>query len=200
MLHIGQFLFAWFFKIFYPTKIIGKQNIPKGGAILASNHTSNLDAVLMAANTWEKRYYLAKKELFQNKMMSFFLKGIGAIKINRENPEVSAIKTCMKVLKNNKRLVIFPEGTRNKSDSMQLGEMKHGVSMFAIKAKVPIVPMFISRRPKIFRRTIITYGEPFELDAFYGKRLDSETLEQAGAIVTEKMEALRESCQNALTK
>lgn len=200
MLRIIQFLFAWFFKIFFPTKIIGKQNIPKGGAILASNHTSNLDAVLMVANTWEKRYYLAKKELFNNKIMSFFLKGIGAIKINRENPEVSVIKTCMKILKNNKRLVIFPEGTRNKSDSMQLGEMKHGVSMFAIKAKVHIIPMFISRRPKMFHRTIITYGEPFELDSFYGKRLDSETLEQAGAIVTQKMEALRESCQNALTK
>ena len=76
MLHLAQILLYLPFKILYPTKVIGKKNLPKGSCIIASNHTSNLDAVVFALNTWEKKYYLAKKELFKNKFMTFFFKKI----------------------------------------------------------------------------------------------------------------------------
>ena len=72
--------------------------------------------------------------------------------------------------------------------------------MFAIKAKVPVVPIFILRRPKIFRRNKIFIGQPFTLDEFYGKRLDSEELDRAGEIVTAKMNEIRQQALNSLTK
>lgn len=200
MFHFFQFLLALPIRMLFPTKIIGKENIPKGACILSSNHTSNLDAVIFAVKTWEKKYYLAKKELFKNKLFGFFLKKLGAVKIDRQSNDVLAIKNCLKLLKDNKKLFIFPEGTRVHNENMELGEIKQGVAMFAIKAKVSIVPIFILRQPKLFRRNKIFIGKPFTLEEFYGRRLDSEELDKAGKIVLAKMEEIRQQSLNSLTK
>ena len=106
----------------------------------------------------------------------------------------------MRLLKNGKKLVIFPEGTRNHNDDMQLGQVKHGVAMFAIKAKVPIVPMFITKKPRFWRKTKVVIGKPFLLEEFYGKKLDNDTLTKASDQVAAKIDQLRESQLNALTK
>ena len=200
MFHFIQILLALPIRMLFPTKIIGKKNIPKGACILSSNHTSNMDAVVFAVKTWEKKYYLAKKELFENKLFGFFLKKVGGIKIDRQANDVTAIKNCLKVLKDNKKLFIFPEGTRVHNENMELGQVKHGVAMFAIKAKVPVVPIFILRQPKIFRRNKIFIGQPLTLEEFYGKKLDSTELKLAGNIVTAKMNEIREFALNSLTK
>lgn len=200
MFHFIQIIAALPLRMLFPTKIIGKKNIPNGACIISSNHTSNMDAVMLAVKTWEKKYYLAKKELFKNKLFGFILKKCGAVKIDRQANDVTAIKNCLKILKNNKKLVIFPEGTRVHNENMELGEIKHGVAMFAIKAKVPIVPMFITKTPKIFRRNRIYIGEPFTLEEFYGKKLTEEELKSAGEIVTTKMQEIREYALNSLTK
>ena len=200
MFHFIQIIVALPLRMLFPTKIIGKKNIPNGACIISSNHTSNMDAVMLAVKTWEKKYYLAKKELFKNKLFGFILKKCGAVKIDRQANDVTAIKNCLKILKNNKKLVIFPEGTRVHNENMELGEVKHGVAMFAIKAKVPIVPIFISKKPKPFRRNKIFIGEPFTLEEFYGKKLDNEELEKAGEIVTRKMNEVRDNALNSLTK
>ena len=200
MFHFYQIIACLPVRMCFPTKFIGKKNIPKGSCIIASNHTSNLDAILLALHTWEKKYYLGKKELFKGKLFSGFLKSIGVIKINRQISDVNAIKNCLKILKNNKKLVIFPEGTRVNNEDRSIGEVKHGVSMLACKAKVPIVPMFILRKPKLFRRNKIFIGKPFTLEEFYGRKLSSEELEQASNIVAMKLSALREFAINSLTK
>ena len=200
MFHFIQIIAALPLRMLFPTKIIGKKNIPNGACIISSNHTSNMDAVMLAVKTWEKKYYHEKKELFKNKLFGFILKKCGAVKIDRQANDVTAIKNCLKILKNNKKLVIFPEGTRVHNENMELGEVKHGVAMFAIKAKVPIVPMFITKTPKIFRRNRIYIGEPFTLEEFYGKKLTEEELKSAGEIVTAKMQEIREYALNSLTK
>ncbi|MBO5345071.1 MAG: 1-acyl-sn-glycerol-3-phosphate acyltransferase [Clostridia bacterium] len=200
MFHFFQILLAPFFRFFFPTKFVGKKNLPKGACIITSNHTSNMDAVNLAVHTWEKKYFLAKKELFKNRLVGFFAKKYGGIKIDRQGNDVNAIKESLKVLRNNKKLVIFPEGTRTNNENMELGEVKQGVAMFAIKAKVQIVPMFIVRKPKVWRRNKVVIGQPFELTEFYGKKLSAEDLSQATEIVAKKMEELRESALNSLTK
>ena len=187
MFHFIQALAYLPMAMVYPTKIVGRKNLPKGKVIITLNHTSNLDAVVLILNTWEKKYFLAKKELFVSKARSWFLKKMGAIKIDREIADVSAIKEAFKVLKNNKKLVIFPEGTRNKTEELNLQQVKHGAAMIAIKTKTPIVPLWIFNRPKAFRKTKILIGKPYELDEFYGQKLSDEVLEKASAKVAEKL-------------
>ncbi len=180
--------------ILFPTKVVGKENLQKGlKAIIVSNHTSNMDSVLFALHLGEYKYFLAKKELFKNKLMGWFMKKFGGIKIDRQANDITAIKNCMKVLKEDKKLLIFPEGTRNKNkgEDLELGEIKGGAAMLAIKTKSPVVPIYINRRPKMFRKTTITIGDPFEFAEFYGDKLDSYVLDNAGEILANKMQALR---------
>ena len=192
MFHFAQAVVFLPIRLSFPTKYYGKKNLPKGACIIASNHTSNLDAILLALHTWEKKYYLKKKELYTNKLRSAFLNGIGLIKIDRQANDLNAIKNGLKVLKDGKKLVIFPEGKRVNKENGELGEVKQGVSMFAIKAKVPVVPMYIAKKPKFWRRNKVYIGEPFTLEEFYGQKLTSETLEKASEIVATKINELRE--------
>ncbi len=200
MFHFIQALAYLPMAMVYPTKIVGRKNLPKGKVIITLNHTSNLDAVVLILNTWEKKYFLAKKELFVSKARSWFLKKMGAIKIDREIADVSAIKEAFKVLKNNKKLVIFPEGTRNKTEELNLQQVKHGAAMIAIKTKTPIVPLWIFNRPKAFRKTKILIGKPYELDEFYGQKLSDEVLEKASAKVAEKLNETKEQAQKMFNK
>ncbi len=177
--------------LIFPTVIKGRENLQKGKAIITPNHTSNLDILLILANTFEKKYVLSKKELFKNKFIGFFIKLIGGISIDRNNPDIKAMKNCLNVLKNEKKLIIFPEGTRNKGDVNQLGEIKNGTGMFAVKSKAKIIPVWISKRPKCFRLTKIIIGKPYELDEFYGKKLNDEDNKLINNIIKEKMIELK---------
>ena len=198
--HAVQFLAFIPGKIIYPCKIYGKENLKKGKAVLTMNHTSNLDAVNIVLGTFEKKYFLAKKELFKNKLFGAFIKAMGGIKIDRQSADVGAIKNALKVLKNNKKLIIFPEGTRNKSDNVELGEVKSGAAMLAIKAKAPIIPVWVYNRPHAYRMTKILIGKPYELDEFYGAKITEEVLDKASEIVSQKLNQLKQQAEEKFSK
>ena len=198
--HAVQYLAFIPGKIIYPCKIYGKENLKKGKAVLTMNHTSNLDAVNIVLGTFEKKYFLAKKELFKNKLFGAFIKAMGGIKIDRQSADVGAIKNALKVLKNNKKLIIFPEGTRNKSDNVELGEVKSGAAMLAIKAKAPIIPVWVYNRPHAFRMTKILIGKPYELDEFYGAKITEEVLDKASEIVSQKLNQLKQQAEEKFSK
>ncbi len=200
MFHFVQALAYIPGKIIFPAKIYGRKNLPKGKAILTINHTSNIDAILMVLGTYEKKYFLAKKELFKNKLMGGFLKGMGAIKIDRASADVGAIKKALGVLKKNQKLIILPEGTRSKSDEMNLGEVKNGAAMLAIKSKTPIVPVWVYNRPRAFKMTKVLISKPYELSQFYGQRLGEEVLSKASEIVTDKLNELKIEAEAKFTK
>jgi len=178
--------------IFHPTSVKGKKNLPKGKAILSCNHLSNWDIVLYYLNTSQHLKILAKNELFKKKFSGAILKGLGGIPVDREANDISAIKASIKALKENKKLFVFPEGTRLKDESKILGELKSGMALIAIKTQTPIVPIWSVRRAKTFRKSVYYIGKPFELDQFYGKKLDEETLKEATEIVRQKMLETRE--------
>lgn len=172
--------------LLFPTAFKGGKNIPKGKCIFVCNHTSNVDPVLMVLSTWRKQYFLAKKELFKCWVMRVVMKIAHAIPIDRGKTDLKAIKESLKVLNKGKVLTIFPEGTRNK-EKTDLGEVKAGAAMFAIKTKTPIVPVWISKKPRLFRPNKLRFGTPFTLEEFYDKKLDAAALEEAGKIVANKL-------------
>lgn len=198
MYHFFQTIAYIPLNILYPVKIIGKKNLPKGKAILSPNHTSNTDIALLIGNLFEKKYTLAKQELFKNKFKGGFLKIMGGIPVDRENPSISSMKKILSLLKKNKKVIIFPEGTRNGdiAQSGEIGETKNGIVLFAVKSKAPIIPIWISRKPRAFRKTKIIIGKPYELSDYYGKKLDEKTLKEAGKIVNSKLLELGKKCIN----
>ncbi len=175
------------FSLLFPCRIVGKKKIPKGKVVFVSNHISNIDYIYIWNNIWRKQYVLAKKELFKGGLINWFFKKLGGIPVDRSNIDLSVIKNCLSVLKKDKILTIFPEGTRNKTGA-DLLEFKAGASIFAIKTQAPIVPLYIQKKPHVFGFNKIVVGEPIYFDnSFKG---DNGT-ERANEIIREKMLELK---------
>ena len=179
--------------ILFPTKVIHKERMPKRGnkCIATSNHYTNVDPILYNKLFVRKFRFMAKKELFNTKFKSFILRGIGAFPVDRENITPSVFKKTIGELNQNHQVFIFPEGTRNKEGSEQMGDAKIGVITFASKGDAEIVPMLIYSKPKVFRKNYVIVGEPFKVVGENPKRLTKEEAEENLKIYTQKMEDLR---------
>lgn len=175
-----------FIRVFFPYKSIGKENACKGPCVIVSNHLSNADSFIVGMQYKGKNYVLGKKESFSPKIVGWFLKTVGGIPIDRDSPDAATIINCVRLLKKGNRLLIFPEGTRNKTDEILL-PLKSGAALLAIKSKVPVQTVFIEGKSRLFRRNYVKVGETFELSEFYGLKLNSETLKQADDIIREKL-------------
>ena len=134
--------FTLYFKIRYNPKIIGKDNIPKKGAvILVSNHFSNLDFISMGVTTKRSIYFLAKDSLFKGLIKPILLLS-GVIPVNRKIKDKSVLCNSKKVLKSGSVLGIFPEGTFNKTNNV-LAPFKIGAVKLSYEENTPIVPIAI---------------------------------------------------------
>ena len=162
------YILCWLpFKILYPVKVIGKENLIKGKAILCCNHHTKADFIPIFYATKTKVYALCKKEILNTKFKKWFLTKLHAIGINRDKPEISSIKKCLDVLNNNYNLLVFPQGTRSTIEEIE--SLKQGVAMFALKSKAPIIPMVYEKKLKAFRRNKLIIGEPIYFNLDYNK-------------------------------
>ena len=150
---------AVFFPI-YRVKIHNRERIPEGGAVVCGNHTALSDPVFAAFGTGSAKplTFMAKAELFKNRLLRKVLLALGAFPINRGKADVSAIKQALTNLKDGKLLLIFPEGTRNKDGT---AEAKAGAGMLALRGKVPVVPVYVTENKHLFGRINVVFGEPY---------------------------------------
>ena len=164
MYKIIKFIGTPLFRLIYLPRSYGKNHIPKDGSVvLAGNHTSVLDALIMVSTPKRTVHMMAKKELFESKFTNFFFRSMGCIPVNRNIHDKNAKNEAIEVLKNNEVLGIFPEGTVNKTNEIVL-PFKYGAVSFAKKTNAYIVPFAITGKYKIFRRSIkITYGKPYKV-------------------------------------
>lgn len=178
-----------------PTKVIGKALYKKTkgkSAIFACNHQTNNDAIIIKARVNKKFKFLAKASLFKNKFLGWIMRGLGAYPINRGENDIQAVKTTLNYLKNDKQIVIFPEGTRVKSD--ESAEYKNGLVMFALKTDSYVVPSVFRKKTKPFVFNKLVIGEPFkfsDMEEFKDVKITKEVLNRASEILHEKMAYLK---------
>ena len=131
-------LWLW---LFYPIKVFGKENIThEGNVVVICNHLCKVDVPYVGYLFKGKTFYLAKKEWFKNKFLSWAFTQMGGIPVDREKADLESTKKALGVLKSGKRLCIFPEGTRNKN-STEIMPLHGGAGMFAFKTKAKIIPL-----------------------------------------------------------
>ena len=161
------------FRLLFPFRVEGLERLPEGGAVLCANHNHALDPVLVAVALPKDAglRFMAKKELFRNGILRWFLLRVGAFPVDRENNDVQAMKTAMKCLQGGEKLLLFPEGTRVSSEGDASAE--GGAVMFATRTGVPMVPIYCGEKHKFFRRTRVVFGEPY-LPAWEGRRPTAE--------------------------
>ena len=157
-----------FCKFYFHLEAIGKEHIPrKGGFVVASNHASFLDPVLLGSACPRGLNFAARDSLFKNPLLRYLISNVGAFPIKRWSADLAAVKESVRRLSLNAGLVVFPEGTRSPDGLLQ--PMSHGFALLAAKACVPIIPAWISgsykawgKKSKIMRPVKITvvFGQP----------------------------------------
>lgn len=139
---LGRLLFKSLFLIFFNLRVSGRDNIPgNGGFIIASNHRSNLDPILLGVACNRIINFMAKEDLFKNRVFSYLLFKVGAFPLKRHSADIAAIREAIKRLRQGFGLLIFPQGTREQRREM---DVQPGIGMLASRAKAAIVPAFIS--------------------------------------------------------
>ncbi len=157
-------VYGTYYKLVFNLKIEGRENVPKKGFfIVASNHVSAIDPFLVIHAIQRHTAYMAKVELFENKVARFFLNVLGAFAVDRAKLSVSTIKTVISLKQTNWVLGIFPQGTRDKEGS--LDNINKGFASFAKTLKCDILPVAITGMTKDQRKAFrgkmkIKIGKP----------------------------------------
>lgn len=162
-------------RIIYRIKIIGKENIPKDtAAILCPNHVNCIDAIVFVSNTKRKVYILAKEEMFRHKFNNWFWRKLCLLPVKRESADLEAIKTSLKLLKENKLFLIFPEGTRK---GLAKGvKPKNGAVILSARSGAPIIPVGIKGTFRPFSKLTITIGKPIDYSEYKKQTGDKELI------------------------
>ena len=163
MYYVIKFLVKLAFSIAYSLRFEGRENIPKGEAVIyTSNHRSNADPPLVGIGARGKYSFMAKEELFRNKLFAWLIRSLGAFPVARGKGDTKVIDTAVERLESGRSLMIFPEGTRSKDGKVHRGHT--GAALIAAKADKRIIPVGIVFGEKLKFRTRITvkYGEPID--------------------------------------
>lgn len=120
-------------------EVVGTENFPATGPFLiASNHASHLDPPFVGSQVKKQMRFFARKSLWNNRVMAWWLDQVETIAVERDTGDIGAIKKVLQALKDNRAVVLFPEGTRSPDGSLQ--KPKAGVGLMACKTGVPVVP------------------------------------------------------------
>ncbi|MBN1582943.1 MAG: 1-acyl-sn-glycerol-3-phosphate acyltransferase [Anaerolineae bacterium] len=144
---------------------------PTGPFVLAANHVSALDSVILDALLPRYPYFMAKSELFKHPLAAWFLRYAGAFPVERKGGDEWAIHHALHVLESGQVLGIYPEGTRSRKKG-SLGKAKTGAVRIALQKNVPIVPVAISGTDMLLKQSwnllrpppvSVRIGEPFDI-------------------------------------
>lgn len=171
-----------FLGVVNPVRFVNEDNIPAEGAfILCANHISFRDPIIMVLRLKRRINFMAKKELFKNRLIAGVLREVGAFPVDRGKADMTAMRNSFRILKEGGGLGIFPQGTRSAGNEPT--QMHGGTALIAQRSGAPVIPAYVDGPYKLFRRTEIRFGKAVPLDEF-GHKTDSETI----ARVTERIE------------
>ncbi len=151
------------FNFFYRPAYIGRENIPSSGSfVLAGNHTSYLDPLLLMSSYKRTIHFLAKDSLIKG-VKGLIFKHMGIIPVNRKIHDKDALSEAKRALSNNQVIGIFPEGTINKTKDVTL-PFKIGAVKMAKDTDSLLVPFTITNKYKLFRKSVtIEFYKPYKV-------------------------------------
>jgi 1-acyl-sn-glycerol-3-phosphate acyltransferase len=174
---LARWVIGFIFRVLWRPWVVGRENIPHTGpVILASNHLSFIDSVVIPLMVPRRVRFLAKAEYFDGGGLrggatAFFFRMVDAVPVRRENQRdaVASLDLALQVLRDGLAFGIYPEGTRSRDGRLYRG--RTGVGWLAMASGAPIVPVTLigtdriqpigKRMPRIHRVQVV-FGEPID--------------------------------------
>ena len=176
---LARIIFGFLFHTIFPLRFHNAQIVEEMQPpyIIMANHRSFADPMALAIKV--KRYeirFIGKRELAHGRLKSWLFSGLHMILVSRHATDMAAMRQCMQTLKEGHILGIFPEGTRHQPEMMQ--EVESGTAIIALRARVPLLPVYIDGKIRPFHITHIYYRNPMELDYLYYQVFNKYTAHQ----------------------
>jgi 1-acyl-sn-glycerol-3-phosphate acyltransferase len=179
-------------------EITGAENVPPAGSgILAANHRSLIDIPVVCMPTRRKVWFMAKEELFANKLSAAFVRNLGGFPVRRGKPDRSAVTRSLQILESGELLGIFPEGTR--TPGARFETLEEGFAYIALKSGAPVVPVAISGTEAVFpkdkrlphpAKIRVHVGRPFTLGGPHSGVLPRPRIREATAEASARLAAV----------
>jgi len=200
---IGHYLCHWIARTFFAFSVEGQEHVPESGpVILAPNHVSYLDPVVVGIAVSRRVHFMAKKELFRNPLIGWFLRALQAFPVTRERVDPSTLKRTLSLLAAGHVVLVFPEGTRG--DGQALRPAKPGIAVIAARSQAAVVPVFhwgaeqaLPRDGRRMRRAPlrVRFGPPLAFPT--GGHADREAVKVFCGKLMEAIAALRPAAEPA---
>jgi 1-acyl-sn-glycerol-3-phosphate acyltransferase len=196
------FVLVWvFFKLFYRNKVYGRENLPKGGGIIASNHVSFYDPPLIGISCVEKVHFLARESLFQSRIFGWLLKQLGTHPVARGKTNTQTFKKAYELITSGQKVVIFPEGKRNVEG--KIGKGLPGIGMLVLRSKAIVVPTYVHgtfevwnnkrKFPKLWGKALVcVFGKPLDFSFLQDLSDKKEAQKEIVDTIMETIQALRD--------
>ena len=169
--NIIRYILVGFMYLFFHPKVVGKENIKRDGSlVLAGNHTSYFDPLLLIAVVPRKIHFLAKIELFTKGIVGLVIRKMGCIPVNRKLHTGKPLKNATDVLNNKEVIGIFPEATINKSSDLTL-PFKIGAIKMSHDTDSYLVPFIITGKFRVF-------GKSVKIEFLKGRKIGSNLDEE----------------------
>lgn len=178
-------------RVVLPCKVYGKENITKNNTVFMCNHQSVIDTFILVAHLPLNTYFIAKKEIFKNKLFTWVLTNVRIFPIDREGTDLKAIKFACNLLKDGNNLMIFPQGTRKDSPIINVADMHAGTGLFALKNQSTVIPMHFTHKPAFFKKNTLYIGKPVDLSSFEGRKPNSQVLAEFSEIAANAINGLQ---------
>ncbi len=194
-------------RVFFGQRTFGRENVPReGGVILAVNHASFLDPVVVGCGVVRQVHYMARRTLFWGPFGTL-IRALNAFPVDRGGADRSAVKQFINLVRGGNAVMLFPEGTRTLDG--RLGAIMSGVGALAVRAGAPVVPTYVdgtfdawSRHRKFprpaqvtihFDRPIAVGRKPEESKRAHQERIRSRIVSRLRALEARVLSGRREA-------
>jgi 1-acyl-sn-glycerol-3-phosphate acyltransferase len=197
--HVVKAVAGGLLGLLFRVRLVGAERIPPGGVILAGNHISYADPVLLWCRAPRPTHFMAKSELWESGVFGWGLDHFWAFPIRRGEPDRAALTQAGAYLKAGEPVAIFPEGTRNFDGT---AEGQAGAAFIAMRNSVPVVPVGIAGTDRIkppgsrmihFPRVVMSFGDPIDPAAYS----EGGRSERVAAMTAEIMRRIGEQVERA---